>query len=92
MGTEAILKQFLQKKKKKKKIYSRNLHHLLLRMANVKSISSHCRFQLTILLSQSTVVANIFHTLVALLYESFWFYGPATVSIYPRITLNQLQH
>ena len=35
----------------KKPIYSGNLHHLLLRMTNVKSISSYCkRFQPTIFL------------------------------------------
>ena len=66
--TEVGLKQFLCKTP----IYSGNLHHLLLRMANVKSISSHCRrLQLTIFPSQATIVADIFHKLVAPLLKSF---------------------
>ena len=55
-GTEISLKQFFWKIP----IYSGNFHLLLLRMANVKSISSDCRrFQLTIFLSQATIVAGL---------------------------------
>ena len=61
------LKQFLLKNR----IYNGNLRHLLLRMANVKSISSHCRrFQLTIFPSQATIVADIVHELVAPILKS----------------------
>ena len=67
------------------------MHHLLLRMAKVKSISNHCR-QLTIFPSQAAIVAHIFQKMIAPLLKSFQLYGPVTVSIYPKVTLNQLGH
>ena len=57
------------------------------------SVSSHCRqFQLIIFPSQVTIAAAIFHKLVAPLLKYFYLYGPVTVSIYPKTTLNQLGH
>ena len=62
----------------------------------VKSISNHCRhFPLRIFSSQATLVAYIFQKMVAgspphpfPLLKSFQLYGPVTVSIYPKVTLN----
>ena len=49
----------------KKLIFNGNLHHVLQRMANVKSISNHYRrFKLTISLSQAAIVADMLHTLL----------------------------
>ena len=84
--TEASLKQFLKKTDLKWKLTSHA-------SKKVKSISSHFRkFQLTIFFSQTTMVTNIFHKLVAPLYNYFKFYVPVNVSIYPEIALNQLKH
>ena len=45
------------------------------------------RFQLTVFLSQATIVDDIFYKRIAPLHRSFQFYRPVIVSIYPKITL-----
>ena len=80
---EVSLKLYLKKPRFiEETSYSGNLHHL---PTNVKSISSYCRqFQLTIFLHQAIIVAYIF--------RKPHLYRAATVSVCPKITLDQLEH
>ena len=60
---------------------------------NIKSISSHCKqFQVVIFLSQATIVADIFHKLVAPLHLFFLVLRLCNGVNVPKITSAQLEH